>query len=179
MRAFSVPLEREAAGDRASRARASGFMRRLTFSAHGSKAELLLVPKSTAVMFLTAVSGSCVEIKLSVYSASAIRSRIAVAVYGLTGVPERTQHHYQIVKTAATAVMFLTAASGWCAQSAENSLVRDCGQPRRPVSASPLPDRKRAPFCARFAHSFNDPMTTQPLAYDAFPSGPLRSHLHR
>jgi len=52
----------EAAGDRASRARACGFILRVTTLAHGSKIELLLVPESTAVMLLTAVSHHCVKI---------------------------------------------------------------------------------------------------------------------
>lgn len=55
----------EAAGDRASRARAYGFIWRVTFFAHGSKTELLLVPKSSAVMLLTAPTAPCAKIKLS------------------------------------------------------------------------------------------------------------------
>lgn len=84
-------------------------MRRLIFSAHGSKTDVLLVPKSTAVMFLTAASRLSVEIKLSFYSASAARSRLSVAVQGLTRCPAKSRHGYQIATTAATAVMFVTA----------------------------------------------------------------------
>lgn len=89
-------------------------------------------------MFLTAVSRPSVEIKLSIYCTSAARCRVSVAVHGVTRGWARSWHRYQITTTAATAVVFLTAASAQCARLMKDHLPTTEACCHLPSPSSPM-----------------------------------------